>query len=152
FAPDGKRFFVTVGAAGNLDEEAPPRASVQSFAADGSDQRSFATGLRNPVGISFRPGSDDLYVVVNERDGMGDGLVPDFLTRLQGRAGALQGWKACGLLREFPDRLLGRRPFARPGLGPAGGSRRGDRRQPLGERRRQRQRLARQLQKALKAA
>jgi len=90
FAPDGKRFFVTVGAAGNLDEEAPPRASVQSFAADGSDQRSFATGLRNPVGISFRPGSHDLYVVVNVRDGMGDGLVPDFLTRLQ--MGGFYGW------------------------------------------------------------
>jgi glucose/arabinose dehydrogenase len=90
FAPDGRRFFITVGAAGNLDEEAPPRASVQSFAADGTDQQTFATGLRNPVGISFRPGSDDLYVVVNERDGMGDGLVPDFLTRLQ--MGGFYGW------------------------------------------------------------
>jgi glucose/arabinose dehydrogenase len=90
FAPDGKRFFVTVGSAENLGEDAPPRASVQSFAADGGDQRTLATGLRNSVGISFRPGSDDLFVVVNERDGLGDDLVPDFLTRVQ--EGSFYGW------------------------------------------------------------
>src|SRR5581483_2265341 len=50
----------------------------------------FASGLRNPVGIAFRPGTSDLYVVVNERDGMGDGLVPDYLTRLQ--EGGFYGW------------------------------------------------------------
>jgi glucose/arabinose dehydrogenase len=90
FAPDGKRFFVTVGSASNLGEDPPPRASVQSFAADGSDQRTLATGLRNSVGIAFRPDSNDLYVVVNERDGLGDGLVPDYLTRV--REGGFYGW------------------------------------------------------------
>ena len=90
FAPDGKRFFVTVGSADNIGEDPSPRATVQSFAADGSDQRDFATGLRNPVGIEFYPGTDDLYVVVNERDGLGNGLVPDFLTRLQ--EGGFYGW------------------------------------------------------------
>jgi glucose/arabinose dehydrogenase len=90
FSRDGTRFFVAIGARDNIAEEASPRATVQVFNADGSSQRSFATGLRNAVGIAFRPGSDDLYVVVNERDGMGDGLVPDYLTRL--RAGAFYGW------------------------------------------------------------
>ena len=51
---------------------------------------SFASGLRNPVGIAFRPGTDDLYVVVNERDGLGDGLVPDYFTRIQ--SGEFFGW------------------------------------------------------------
>ncbi len=90
FAPDGKRFFVTVGSASNLGEDPPPRASVQSFAADGSDQRTLATGLRNSVGIAYRPDTNDLYVVVNERDGLGDDLVPDYLTRV--REGGFYGW------------------------------------------------------------
>jgi len=90
FAPDGKRFFVDVGSADNIGEDPSPRATVQSFAADGGDQRTFASGLRNAVGIAFYPGTDDLYVVVNERDGMGDGLVPDYFTRLQD--GGFYGW------------------------------------------------------------
>ncbi len=90
FAPDGKRFFITVGSASNIGDDPSPHATVQSFAADGSDQRTFASGLRNPVGIAFYPGTQDLYVVVNERDGLGDGLVPDFLTRLQ--EGGFYGW------------------------------------------------------------
>ena len=90
FAPDGQHFFVTVGSMNNLAVEPPPHATVQSFAADGSDQRDFATGLRNPVGIEFYPGTDDLYVTVNERDGLGDDLVPDFLTRIE--RGDFFGW------------------------------------------------------------
>ena len=90
FAPDGSRFFVTVGSMNNLAVEPSPHATVQSFAADGTDQRDFATGLRNPVGIEFYPGTDDLYVTVNERDGLGDDLVPDYLTRIQ--RGDFFGW------------------------------------------------------------
>lgn len=83
FAPDEKHFFVTVGSLSNRDVEPAPRATVQRFAADGSDQTTFASGLRSPVGIAFYPGTDDLYVVVNERDGFGDDLVPDYLTRVE---------------------------------------------------------------------
>lgn len=90
FAPDGRHFYIAVGSRSNLAEETAPRASVQKFRADGSGQRTFADGLRNPVGIAFRPGSRDLYVVVNERDGLGDGLVPDYLTRLV--RGGFYGW------------------------------------------------------------
>ena len=90
FAPDGNSFFVAVGSAGNIGAEAAPRATVQRFNLDGTGQTTFAAGIRNPVGITFRPGTDDLYVVVNERDGLGDGLVPDYLTRVQG--GDFFGW------------------------------------------------------------
>lgn len=90
FSPDGQRFYVGIGSRANLDEEAPPRATIQEFAVDGSRQRSFATGLRNPVGLAFRPGTDELFAVVNERDGLGDALVPDFLTRVVD--GGFYGW------------------------------------------------------------
>lgn len=90
FHPDGSRFYVAIGSRGNIAEEAAPRASVQEFSVDGAKARAFASGLRNPVGIAFYPGTDRLYVVVNERDGMGDGLVPDYLTGL--RAGDFFGW------------------------------------------------------------
>jgi glucose/arabinose dehydrogenase len=89
-APDAGRFFVAIGSASNIGIEPSPRATVQSFAFDGGDQRTYASGLRNPVGIAVYPGSNDIYVVVNERDGLGDGLVPDYLTRLD--PGAFYGW------------------------------------------------------------
>lgn len=81
-APDGKHFYVGIGSRANLAEEAEPRATVQEFRMDGSKQRSFASGLRNPVGMAFRPDSTELWAVVNERDGLGDELVPDYLTRV----------------------------------------------------------------------
>jgi glucose/arabinose dehydrogenase len=90
FAPDGQRFYVDVGSANNIGEDPSPRATVQSFAVDGGDRQTFASGLRNAVGIAFYPGTNDLYVVVNERDGLGDGLVPDYLTRL--KEGGFYGW------------------------------------------------------------
>ena len=90
FSRDGKRLFVADGSESNLDEVPSPRASIQSFAPDGSDQQTYASGLRNPVGIALYPGTDDLYAVVNERDGLGDGLVPDYLTRVA--PGGFYGW------------------------------------------------------------
>ncbi len=93
-APDGRHLYVGVGSAANIAEEEPPRATIQEFpmdgGIDGDGGRSFATGLRNPVGMAFRPGTNDLYAVVNERDGMGDGLVPDFLTRIE--RDSFYGW------------------------------------------------------------
>lgn len=90
FGSGGRHFYVAVGSRGNVAEESPPRATVQRFNADGGGRITFAHGLRNPVGIAFYPGTDDLYVVVNERDGLGDGLVPDYLTRVD--KGAFYGW------------------------------------------------------------
>jgi glucose/arabinose dehydrogenase len=90
FDPSGSHFYVAIGSAGNLGEEPAPRATIQQFRADGGGQRTFASGLRNPVGLAFRPGTGELWTVVNERDGLGDGLVPDYLTRV--REGGFYGW------------------------------------------------------------
>jgi glucose/arabinose dehydrogenase len=90
FSRDGRKFYVSIGSRGNIDEEPLPRATIQEFSVDGSGQRTYASGLRNPVGIAVMPGTDDVYTVVNERDGMGDGLVPDFLTRVD--RNGFYGW------------------------------------------------------------
>ncbi|MFQ5985329.1 MAG: PQQ-dependent sugar dehydrogenase [Alphaproteobacteria bacterium] len=90
FSPDGRRFFVAIGSQSNLEEEPEPHATVQVFNADGSGGRTFAAGLRNPVGIAFYPDSQFLYVVVNERDRLGDDLPPDYLTRIED--GDFFGW------------------------------------------------------------
>ncbi len=89
-SPDGRRLFVAIGSRGNIAEEPPPRATVKGYDLDGGNGRILAYGLRNPVGIAFHPTTADLYVVVNERDGLGDGLVPDYLTRIT--EGDFFGW------------------------------------------------------------
>jgi glucose/arabinose dehydrogenase len=75
--------FLTVGSGSNVDIEYPSRASVQVLDLDGSHNQTFAWGLRNPVGIDFHPKTGDLYVSVQERDEIGDDLVPDYFTRIQ---------------------------------------------------------------------
>jgi len=87
---DGKQLYVSIGSASNVDEEDLPRASVQVMNLDGSDRRAFAYGLRNPVGLDVHPVTKELYTTVNERDGMGDDLVPDYFTRI--RQGEFYGW------------------------------------------------------------
>ncbi|MGH1397241.1 MAG: PQQ-dependent sugar dehydrogenase [Trichormus sp.] len=89
-SPDGKKLYVSVGSRSNVDEEELPRASVQVMNLDGSQQKTFAFGLRNPVGLDFHPVTQELYTTVNERDGLGDDLVPDYLTRI--RQGEFYGW------------------------------------------------------------
>jgi glucose/arabinose dehydrogenase len=90
FSPDGERFYVTIGSRGNIRMEGAPSATIQQFARDGAGQTTFASGLRNPVGLAFYPGSNDLYTVVNERDQRGDAVVPDFFTRVD--KGDFYGW------------------------------------------------------------
>ena len=82
-SPDGGHLIVTVGSGSNVNVEYPPRASLQIAELDGSNRETFASGLRNPVGIDFHPKTGDLYVTVQERDAIGDDLVPDFFTRVQ---------------------------------------------------------------------
>jgi glucose/arabinose dehydrogenase len=89
-APDGKHLYVAVGSRTNVGIEKLPRASVQMVSLDGSEMKTVAFGLRNPVGMDLHPQTNELYVVVNERDGMGDDLVPDYCTRVE--AGAFYGW------------------------------------------------------------
>jgi glucose/arabinose dehydrogenase len=82
--------FVGVGSAGNIGVEPEVKASIQRFDADGTNQTTYASGLRNPTGLTFQPGTGDLYAIVQERDGLGDRLVPEFLTRIE--KGAFYGW------------------------------------------------------------
>ncbi|NER47239.1 MAG: sorbosone dehydrogenase family protein [Symploca sp. SIO1A3] len=89
-SPDGQKLYVSIGSRSNVDEEPLPRASVQEMNLDGSNQQTFAYGLRNPVGLDFHPTTGELYTTVNERDGMGDDLVPDYFTRI--RQGEFYGW------------------------------------------------------------
>ncbi|QSJ18685.1 sorbosone dehydrogenase family protein [Nostoc sp. UHCC 0702] len=89
-SPDRNKLYVSIGSGTNVDEEPLPRASVQVMNLDGSQQQTFASGLRNPVGLDFHPITKELYTTVNERDGIGDDLVPDYFTRIQ--PGEFYGW------------------------------------------------------------
>ncbi|HUO98989.1 MAG TPA: PQQ-dependent sugar dehydrogenase [Rhizomicrobium sp.] len=78
FGPDGT-LYLAIGSADNVGEDPPPRATVQVVGKDGH-LKTFASGTRNAVGIAVYPGTNDLYVTVNERDGLGDDLPPDYFT------------------------------------------------------------------------
>jgi glucose/arabinose dehydrogenase len=93
--PRGEKLYVSVGSATNVDEEGidvkdPRRAAILEVAPDGSGMRVFASGLRNPNGMDFEPGTGVLWTAVNERDGLGDDLVPDYITGV--REDAFYGW------------------------------------------------------------
>lgn len=99
FSRDGKHFFVAIGSESNAGEDPVPRATIQKFRSDGHLQVTFASGLCNPVGLAFLPGTDDLYATVGERYGLGDDLVPDYFTKVM--RGAFYG---------FPYAYLGAHP------------------------------------------
>ena len=95
FSPDGARLFVSVGSATNVMSGVGPdaeqgRADVLSFAPDGSDRKIFASGLRNCSGEAVQPTTGALWCVVNERDGLGDDLPPDYATAV--KDGGFYGW------------------------------------------------------------
>jgi glucose/arabinose dehydrogenase len=113
FSNDDSRMLVSVGSASNDAEgrNPPPgglqswsgqhplgaswgreadRAGVLAFSPDGKNAQVFATGIRNCVGLAVHPSSGDVYCSTNERDGLGDNLVPDYVTRV--REGAFYGW------------------------------------------------------------
>jgi glucose/arabinose dehydrogenase len=88
--PKTNALFVGVGSSGNLGVEPEVKASIQRFDPDGTNQTTFASGLRNATALAFEPATGDLYAVVQERDGLGDKLPPDYLTRVQ--KDAFYGW------------------------------------------------------------
>ena len=100
-APDGQHLFVTVGSESNVNEEPAPRASVIKMKLDGSESSVFASGLRNPIGLDFEPRSGRPFVTVNERDRLGDDLVPDYFTGLG--KGDFFGWPYAYLSPENLD-------------------------------------------------
>jgi glucose/arabinose dehydrogenase len=95
FSRDGKKMYVSVGSLSNVDDtDGNPgereRADILEFNPDGSGRRIFAWGIRNPVGIAINPRTGELWTSVNERDEMGDNLVPDYITRV--KEGGFYGW------------------------------------------------------------
>ncbi|HVR62841.1 MAG TPA: sorbosone dehydrogenase family protein [Polyangia bacterium] len=95
FSLDGQKMFVSVGSRSNNDDTdgnrgEEGRADILEFKPDGSDQRVYAWGLRNAVGIAVHPVSGELWASVNERDDLGDNLPPDYITRVQ--PGGFYGW------------------------------------------------------------
>ena len=93
-SPDGKRLYVGVGSNSNVAEhgmgEEQGRAAIWEIDPATGRHRIYASGLRNPVGLAFAPGTGTLYTVVNERDEIGSDLVPDYLTSV--REGGFYGW------------------------------------------------------------
>lgn len=91
FNPAGTKMYVTVGSATNSTPDGDDkRAAINEYNPDGSGHRIFASGLRNPVGMTFFPGTSTLWTAVNERDHLGDDLVPDYITSV--RDGGFYGW------------------------------------------------------------
>ena len=91
---DGRRVYVGVGSNSNVAEhgleEEDRRAAVLEIDLATARSRVFASGLRNPVGLAWAPGTDVLWVAVNERDELGSDLVPDYLTSV--KEGGFYGW------------------------------------------------------------
>jgi len=108
FNPSGTKLYVTIGSESNADVEAEPRASILEFNPDGGGRRTYASGLRNPVGMAFRPGANALWAAVQERDRMGDDLPPDYVTQI--REGAFYGWPYSYIGRNVDPRHEGARP------------------------------------------
>jgi glucose/arabinose dehydrogenase len=100
-SPSGEELFVTVGSQTDHDAESPPRASVLRMKLDGSQRVVFASGLRNPIGLDFHPATGEPYVNVNERDKLGDELVPDYFTRIE--QGQFFGWPYAYLTPQHLD-------------------------------------------------
>src|SRR5712671_4000643 len=88
--PKTGALFVGVGSSGNLGVEPEPKATIQRFDADGTNQTTVATGMRNPTALAFHPQTGELWAVVQERDGLGDNLPSDYLIRVQ--PGGFYGW------------------------------------------------------------
>jgi glucose/arabinose dehydrogenase len=92
FSNDGKKLYVGVGSQANVADgpEETNRADVLEFNPDGSGQRIYAAGVRNASGLAMNPTTGQLWVAVNERDALGDNLVPDYVTHIQ--EGGFYGW------------------------------------------------------------
>jgi glucose/arabinose dehydrogenase len=90
FNSQGTKMYVTVGSATDVDVEPEPRGAILELNPDGSGRRIYADGLRNPIGLAFRPGSGALWAAVQERDHLGDDLVPDFVTEIH--PAGFYGW------------------------------------------------------------
>ena len=109
FSKDGKQMFVSIGSESNVDVEADPkRAAISVYDPEGKNHRIYASGLRNPIGLAWNPTSGELWTAVNERDGLGDDLVPDYATSV--KEGGFYGWPYSYIGQNEDPRRKGENP------------------------------------------
>jgi glucose/arabinose dehydrogenase len=113
FSKDGKKMYVSVGSRSNNDDtDTHPaeknRADVLEFNPDGSAMRVFAYGIRNCVGIVTHPVTGEVWCSVNERDNLGDNLVPDYITHVQ--EGGFYGWPWYYMGHHYDPKHVGEHP------------------------------------------
>jgi glucose/arabinose dehydrogenase len=113
FSLDGKRMFVSVGSASNVDDpDTHPkefhRADILEYTPEGKFVKIYASGIRNAVGIAVNPTTGELWCSVNERDMLGDNLVPDYISSV--KEGGFYGWPWFYMGANEDPRLAGKRP------------------------------------------
>lgn len=106
-SPDGQQLYAGVGSLSNIADDGMEveegRAAIYVLDLETGKSRIFASGLRNPVGLAFEPTTEALWTVVNERDGLGDEVPPDYLTSVQD--GGFYGWPFCYWGQTIDDRV-----------------------------------------------
>ncbi len=106
-SPDGRRLYAGVGSLSNIGDSGfeveEGRACIYELDLESGQHRIFASGLRNPVGLSWEPNTGALWTVVNERDGLGDETPPDYLSSV--RDGGFYGWPYCYWGQTVDDRV-----------------------------------------------
>lgn len=109
---DGKKILISVGSGSNVGENGMDkevrRANILEVDPNGKGERIVASGLRNPVGMDFAPHTNTLWTAVNERDELGDDLVPDYITSV--KPGGFYGWPYSYFGQHEDPRLKGQRP------------------------------------------
>lgn len=106
------KIYISVGSGSNVAEHGieheARRAGILEVNPDGSGEKIYASGLRNPVGMDWAPGTNTLWTAVNERDGLGDDLVPDYITSV--KQGGFYGWPYSYFGQHEDPRRKGERP------------------------------------------
>lgn len=109
---DNSKIYVAVGSGSNAGENGMEneirRANILEINPDGSGEVIYGSGLRNPVGMAWAPGTGALWTAVNERDGLGDDLVPDYITSV--KKGGFYGWPYSYYGKNEDPRLKGQKP------------------------------------------
>jgi glucose/arabinose dehydrogenase len=111
-SPDNSRIYISVGSGSNAAEHGVAnevrRADILEIKPDGSGEVIYASGLRNPSGLAWAPVTNVLWTAVNERDGLGDNLVPDYVTGV--KKGGFYGWPYSYFGQNEDPRLAGQQP------------------------------------------
>lgn len=109
---DNSKIYISVGSGSNAGENGMEyelrRANILEVNPDGTGEKIYAAGLRNPVGMAWAPGTGVLWTAVNERDGLGDDLVPDYITSV--KQGGFYGWPYSYYGQNEDPRLKGQHP------------------------------------------